>query len=147
MAAQSTETLLREVIDREAIRSLPLRYCHCVWQKDVEGYVNLFPEDGWVSTTDPTLPKAQGRESLRKMITEALETMKPRPFIHNHVIELLGPDRAKGTCYVEVRMTREGKKWLMTGWYDDEYVKVGGEWKFKSRNTTIDSFGPLSESV
>lgn len=96
---------------------------------------------------DPTLPKAQGQEGLRKMITEAAGTMKPRPFIHNHVIELLGPDRAKGTCYVEVRMTREGKKWLMTGWYDDEYVKVGGEWKFQSRKTTIDSFGPLSKGV
>lgn len=147
MAAKNTETLMQEVIDREAIRSLPLRYCHCVWQKDVDGYVNLFTEDGWLATTDPKLPRAQGRESLRKMISEALATMQPRPFIHNHVIELLGPDRAKGTCYVEVRMTREGKKWQMTGWYDDEYVKAGGEWKFKSRNTTIDSFGPLGESV
>jgi len=62
------------------------------------------------------------------------------------VIELLGPDRAKGTCYVEVRLLRDGKKWLMTGWYDDDYVKVGGEWKFKSRQITTDSFGPLSES-
>lgn len=123
------------------------------WPEYVEAkYRDLAPrmvrdEDGWVSTTDPTLPKAQGQEGLRKMITEAAGTMKPRPFIHNHVIELLGPDRAKGTSYVEVRMTREGKKWLMTGWYDDEYVKVGGEWKFQSRKTTIDSFGPLSEGV
>ena len=44
MAAQSTETLMQEVIDREAIRSLPLRYCHCVWQKDLDGYVNLFTD-------------------------------------------------------------------------------------------------------
>lgn len=147
MAAKNTETLMQEVIDREAIRTLPVRYCHCVWQKDLDGYVNLFTNDGWLATTDPNLPRAQGREGLRKMIGEALGTMKPRPFIHNHVIELLGPDQAKGTCYVEVRMTREGKKWQMTGWYDDEYAKVGGEWKFKSRNTTIDSFGPVSESA
>lgn len=32
MTAKSTETLLQEVIDREAIRTLPVRYCHCVWQ-------------------------------------------------------------------------------------------------------------------
>ena len=69
MATQNTETLMREVIDREAIRSLPLRYCHCVWQKDVDGYVNLFTEGGWLSTTDPNLPRAQGRESLRKLLT------------------------------------------------------------------------------
>jgi hypothetical protein len=68
------------------------------------------------------------------------------PAVHNHVIELLGPDRAKGTCYVEVRLLRDGKKCLMTGWYNDEYAKVGGEWKFKSRQITVDSFGPVSEN-
>jgi hypothetical protein len=146
MAAKSTETLIQEVIDREAIRTLPVRYCHCVWQKDLDGYVNLFTEDGSFSTDDPNLPRAQGREELRKMLSGGLDTAKPRPFIHNHVIELLGPDQAKGTCYVEVRLLREGKKWLMTGWYDDEYAKVGGEWKFKSRKITTDSFGPVSES-
>ena len=99
-----------------------------------------------IATDNPNLPRAQGREGLRKMIGGGLDTTKPRPFIHNHVIELLGPDRAKGTCYVEVRLLRDGKKWLMTGWYDDEYAKVGGEWKFKSRQITTDSFGPLSES-
>jgi len=146
MATKKSETLLQEVIDREAIRNLPLRYCHCVWQKDLDGYVNLFTDDGAVSTNDPSLPHAQGRVALRSMIGEGLDTMKPRPFIHNHVIELQGPDRATGTCYVEVRLLREGKKCLMAGWYNDEYAKVGEEWKFKSRQITIDSFAPVNES-
>lgn len=147
MANQNIEKLMQEVIDREAIRSLPLHYCHCVWQKDLDGYVNLFTEDGVISATDPSLPRAQGREALRKMISNGLDDMKPRPFIHNHVIELLGPDRAKGTCYVEVRMNRGGKKWQLTGWYDDEYAKVGEEWKFRSRKIHTDSFGPVSEGA
>ena len=147
MATTSTETLLQEVIDREAIRTLPVRYCHCVWQQDLDGYVNLFTEDGSMSTNDPTLPRGQGRKELRQMIGEGLDTMKPRPFIHNHVIELLGPDQATGTCYVEVRLLRDGKKWALMGWYNDEYAKVGGEWKFKSRQITIDSFAPVSESA
>lgn len=146
MAAKSTETLMQEVIDREEIRTLPVRYCHCVWRKDLNGYANLFTEDGAFSTSDPSLPRAQGRAELRKMIGGQLDTAKPRPFIHNHVIELLGSDRAKGTCYVEVRLLRNGKKWLLTDWYDDEYAKVGGEWKFKSRQITTDSFGPVNEN-
>ena len=116
MAATNSEALLQGVIDREAIRDLPLRYCHCVWQKDLDGYVNLFTEDGSISTSDPSLPHAQGREGLRKMISEGLETMKPRPFIHNHVIEMLGADRAKGTCYVEVR--------LLTGWQEVAVIRL-----------------------
>jgi ketosteroid isomerase-like protein len=146
MAAKNNETLLQEVIDREAIRTLPVRYCHCVWQQDLDGYVNLFTEDGAMSTNDPSLPRAHGRAELRKMIGDGLGTMKPRPFIHNHVVELLGPDRAKGTCYVEVRLMRDGKKTQMSGWYNDEYAKVGGEWKFKSRQITVDSMGPVNES-
>jgi len=30
MAAKSIETLLQDVIDREAIRTLFVRYCHCI---------------------------------------------------------------------------------------------------------------------
>lgn len=142
MATQTTEAALQGVIDREAIRSLPLQYCHCVWQQDLNGYVNLFTEDGAFSTNDPSLPKAQGREALRTMIGGQMATSKPRPFIHNHVIELLGPESAKGTCYVEVRLLRDGAKWLMSGYYHDQYAKVGGEWKFKSRQITVDSFAP-----
>jgi len=144
--AKSPEALMQEVIDREAIRNLPLQYCHCVWQKDVEGYGNLFTEDGSFGTNDPTLPRAQGRANLKSMIGGQLDVSKPRPFIHNHVIELLGPDKAKGTCYVEVRLLRDGKKWLMTGWYNDEYAKVNGEWKFKSRQITTDTFAPANEN-
>jgi ketosteroid isomerase-like protein len=145
MATKSTETLLQEVIDREEIRTLPVRYCHCVWQKDLDGYVNLFTEDG-AFLPDSGLPQARGHVELRKIVGEGLDTLKPRPFIHNHVVELLGPDRAKGTCYVEVRMLRDGRKWLVTGWYNDEYVKVNGEWKFKSRKITTDSSGSVNES-
>ncbi len=146
MTAKSTATQLQEVLDREAIRTLPARYCHCVLQKDLDGYVNLFTEDGAMSTNDPSLPRAQGRAALREMIGEGLDTMKPRPFIHNHVIELLGSDKATGTCYVEVGLLRNGKKWALSGWYNDEYAKVGGEWKFQSRQITVDSFTPASES-
>lgn len=144
--ATNTETRLQEVIDREAIRTLPVRYCHCVWQKDLDGYVNLFTDDGVIAATDPSLPRAQGREALRTMIGTGLDDMKPRPFIHNHVIELLGPERAKGTCYVEVRLNRGGKPWRLAGWYDDDYAKVGEEWKFRSRTIHVDSFGPVSEN-
>ncbi|MFA4916403.1 MAG: nuclear transport factor 2 family protein [Syntrophales bacterium] len=147
MENKSIETLLQEVIDREEIRTLPMRYCHCIWQKDVDGYVNLFTEDGEISINDPILPRTQGREKLREMIkNDVMSPMKPRPFIHNHVVELLSAERAKGTCYLEARLIRDDKPWAMVAWYDDEYAKVGGEWKFKSRQITVDSLAPVSNS-
>jgi len=145
MPKQTVEQQMQEVIDREAIRGLPVQYCHCVWQKDLDGYVALFTEDGSFSTDDPDLPGAEGHSGLRGMISSGLKNMQPRPFIHNHVVELLGPHDAKGTCYVEVHMNRHGQKWEMKGWYNDKYTKVDGEWKFKSRQITTDSFGPAKE--
>ncbi len=146
MATKSVETLVQDMLDREAIRDLPVRYCHCVWKNDVEGIVNLFTEDGSISVpNDPTLLGAQGRASLLKTYKQALGDLAPRPFIHNHVVELTGPEQATGTCYVEIRATRDGKSWIGAGYYDDEYTKVGGEWKFHSRKVTMYYMVPLSE--
>lgn len=44
--SKSTEQILTELTDRDAIRELPQRYCDCVWRDDVEGIVNLFADDG-----------------------------------------------------------------------------------------------------
>jgi hypothetical protein len=34
---------------------------------------------------------------------------------------------------------------IAAGYYDDEYVKVSEEWKFRSRKVTMYYFVPLSE--
>jgi len=145
MSQTPLEEQMQAVIDREAIRSLPLRYCHCVWQKDFDGYVDLFTEDGTFGTDDPSLAGGKGHVELRAMISDAVESSSPRPFIHNHVIDLAGPDQATGTCYVEVHVTVDGKPWEIRGWYHDEYLKVEGEWRFKSRQLTTDSFAPKGQ--
>ena len=116
MATKSVETLVQEMLVSEAAGSLKKRYWHCVWKNDIEGIVNLFTTDGSISVSnDPSLPGAQGRDNLLKMYKQALSDLAPRPFIHNHVVELLGPDRATGTCYVEIRATRDGKSWIGAG--------------------------------
>jgi hypothetical protein len=53
------------------------------------------------------------------------------------VIELKGDGRATGRCYVELRDASDNLKWLGTGYYNDEYVKVGDTWKFKSRRAQM----------
>jgi len=137
---------VQEVLDREAIRNLPVLYCHCVWKNDIPGMVDLFTEDGEISMADdPSVMAAKGRENLLKMYQQALGALTPRPFIHNHVVELQGPDRASGTCYVEIRANRHGKSWIGAGYYDDEYAKENGKWKFRSRLVHMYYMVPLSE--
>lgn len=145
-ATNGTMAQIQELLDREAIRNLPVLYCHCVWKNDIPGMVDLFTEDGAISMADdPSVMAAKGRENLLKMYQQALGALTPRPFIHNHVVELQGPDRATGTCYVEIRANRKGKSWIGAGYYDDEYAKVGGKWKFRSRLVHMYYMVPLSE--
>ena len=133
--AKSIEQTVAELADREAIRELPLKYCDCVWRGDIEGIANIFAENGTFTVIDQKNQERSntGRANLLKSFKEGLAALSPRPYIHNHVIELKGNGRATGRCYLDLRTARDNFKWAGAGWYDDQYVKVGDEWKFQTR--------------
>jgi hypothetical protein len=132
--AKNIDQIVAELADRESIRDLPQRYCDCVWRTDIEGIANLFTEDGSFSSATPTSEATTtGRANLLKMYKEALASVTPRPYIHNHVIELKGDGRATGRCYVELRDASNDMNWIGTGFYHDDYTKVGDQWKFQTR--------------
>ena len=56
------------------------------------------------------------------------------PFIQNHLIEVEDTTHARGTCAVDVRAVQDSVPMTAAGYYRDEYVKVGQDWKFQSRN-------------
>lgn len=140
----SKDELLTELADREAIRELPVRYCDCVWRGDLTGLVELFSEDGAFTVKGRERSVTQkGRAELRKMYSEALGDLSPRPYIHNHVVDLAGPSRATGRCYVELRSFKRNMEWIGSGYYEDEYVKTTEGWKFGAR--TFIRVGPMPE--
>ncbi len=143
MAEKSLEITVQELVDREAIRDLPQRYCHYVWQQDVPAVVSLFTTDGEFDA-GRAQPTAKGTGALREAYKQGLATLDPRPFIHNHVIDLAG-DHATGTCYLELRATQDGQSMIAAGHYDDVYAKVDGEWKFRSRKFNAYYFVPLKD--
>jgi SnoaL-like domain len=141
--AQTVEEKFTELSDREAIRELPVRYCDCVWRGDVAGIVDLFAEDGSFTVKGPKRETTtKGREALLAMYGEGLRTLTPRPYIHNHVVNLGYYGRATGRCYVELRNASRGMQWAGTGYYEDEYVKAGEKWKFASRLFHAVHLGP-----
>jgi SnoaL-like domain len=142
---KTVEETLAELVDREEIRDLPVRYCDCVWRNDVAGIVDLFAADGSFTVKTPdgeTVHK--GREALIKTYTEGLRDLKPRPYIHNHVVELGYYGRATGRCYLDLRSENRNMEWIGSGHYLDEYVKVGDHWKFASRYFTAIRFNPAT---
>ncbi len=133
--AKSIEQIVTELADREAIRELPIKYCDCVWRNDVAGIVGLFADDGaFITKGRKREHRAEGRDSLLKLYNGLTSgEMTPRPYIHNHVLELKGDGRASGRCYVEIRDAKKNFQWGGSGFYEDEYVKLGDGWKFKAR--------------
>jgi uncharacterized protein (TIGR02246 family) len=139
---KTTDKLLRELADREAIRELSDRYCDCVWRKDFDGLVNLFIEDGtFIVEGLEVKAVSHGRSELKKVYEKAIAQMNPRPFIHTHVVDLLGEDRATGRCYAEVYSARFGMQRVGLGYYEDEYTKIGDKWKFVSRRYFLEEIG------
>jgi uncharacterized protein (TIGR02246 family) len=136
---KTTDELVRELLDREAIRDLPVLYCDCLRRRDVDGLLGLFTDDAtFVMKGIEVQAVSRGRAEIRRMHEKALAQTNPRLFVHTQFVNLLGVDRATGRCSVEVRNMTVTMESLGLGYFEDEYAKVGDQWKFTSRYHTFD---------
>ena len=132
MNLEDLERRLRVLEDIEAIKKLKARYCaYCDNNYDADGIAALFTEDAvW---DGGNFGRYEGREAIRTFFRGAPQIF---PFaIHqvmNPIIEVEG-EQAKGQWYLFQPATlAEGNQavWLAAR-YEEEYVKVESEWKFK----------------
>ena len=138
---KALEARIQEIEDREAIRELTAKYCHCVVQGDVEGIVDLFTKEGVLEMGET---RVAGHAGLLAMYSESLGDLRPMPCVHNHVIEVDG-DRARGTCSLELRGVASGEAQVGAGHYEDTFERVNGAWKFRHRNLIFYHLVPLSQ--
>ena len=77
---KTSDEILTELSDREAIRDLPVRYCDCVWQGTLEAMLDLFAKDAvFITKGRQREAVSRGRDELRKMYQKALGDFTPRP--------------------------------------------------------------------
>ena len=139
MTSSEREQQIGDLLDREAIRELPVRYCHYVRTRNLAPMLDLFADDGGfempasVSSTSMMNGVFKGRTQLAEVFSAGFERSDPWPFVHNHIVDLKGPERASGFVYVELRMGLEQMRATQIVVYEDDYVKEQGRWKFKSR--------------
>jgi limonene-1,2-epoxide hydrolase len=139
---------LQRLEDIENIKQLKARYCaFCDDNYNPEGVASLFTEDGvW---DGGQLGQAEGRQAIIEFFQRA-----PSAFsfaIHhvmNPIIEIQS-DTATGRWYlfqplVRKSGNREAAMWL-AGRYEDEYVRIGGEWKFKRLKFITRFLAPYEE--
>jgi hypothetical protein len=129
---------IQRLEDLEQIRDLPRRYAHLVWQGKPIETVDLFTTDGIVDLGPNDGGMIQGRKALRAIYSEKVGTdeLMLHPFVHNHIIDLNG-DEASGRAYLDLRCIKEGESLMGSGYYEDQYVREDGRWKFKMRKLTM----------
>ena len=131
---KTTDELVRELADREAIRDLSMRYCDCLYREDLEGLLSLFAERASYVVKGPSNEVAtRGRSRLKKMFENLIREVRPRPVIHAHVIDLLDANSATGRCSVELRNATLEVERIGSGCFEDNYVRESEQWKFATR--------------
>ena len=146
----STEELQKRVArlaDIEKIKNLKARYCaYCDDNYDADGIASLFIEDG-IFDGGLSRPVSKGREAVRQRFQGDPERI---PFavhmVMNPIIEVDG-NTAKGSWYLFQTCTfSEGNQAVWgSARYDDEYVKIDGEWMFKRVTLTPHFWTPFEK--
>jgi len=132
MATSELEKHITVLEDIEAIKQLKARYCAvCDDNHNTDKITTLFVEDGiWEGVG---LGSHQGHEAIRELFKSFQERISfSQHNVMNPIIEVDG-DRAHGSWYLLGPFTfRKGNRavWLAAQ-YEDDYIKVNGQWKFK----------------
>ena len=124
--------------EQQAIRALLERYCDGVNQRDAEIWGSTWSEDAVWELPHLDMERLTGRDTI---VAAWLEAMKMFPLVNMMampgMIRVEG-DRATMRSYTdEVAVTQDGTELRPRGQYDDECVKVAGEWKFSRRVFTV----------
>lgn len=132
------ERRLTRIEDIEAIKQLKARYCEiCDDMHNPDRITSLFVADAIWESAD--FGKAQGHEAIRKLFQDFQAMFSfSQHNITNPIIEVDG-DSATAIWYIlgPWTNTEGGKEIWMTARYDDDYVKVDGEWKYQHLRASV----------
>lgn len=138
-----------EATAREQIRDLVARYNASGDSGRFDDVMELFWEDAEMETVGPDGPDVRrGADEIRSIFTGAAARWSPdgaagaeprrwhvRHFVATLVIDLEGPDTARGYSYYQVLMPHGLDHW---GRYFDRYEARDGTWRFARRRVTRD---------
>ncbi len=123
-------------VEKQKIHELCARYTLTIDRHDIDGWVDCFTEDGVFGFGDHAL---KGREKIATY-GRVHARIGSRHLNTSLVFELdASGERARGeSTTVVVFMTPEGYRVAFLGRYEDEVVKIDGEWRFARRWVVAD---------
>ncbi|WP_110960290.1 nuclear transport factor 2 family protein [Acidovorax sp. ST3] len=111
----------------EAIRALRARYHELVNEDAGNRLYELFAPDASVAYGGR--PEVRGRDNIRAFFA-SFPVQTARQFIHSHVVQVQG-ERGTGSSYLDGRPVRDSKSFYVVGRFDDEYIRLDGQWFFQ----------------
>ena len=143
MVESEIEARIRRLEDIDAIKTLRAKFCYAMDTVNWEEVASMFTEDAVAEMG--TYGRCEGRDEIAKFARETLPASLSfvLHMLHNPVIEVDG-DKATGEWYFEAPLTYSPpidtlntigplthRAMWAAGKFEDEYIKIGGEWKFK----------------
>jgi hypothetical protein len=147
-----TADRLQILEDIEAIRRLKALYCFLV-DAAVAGdlakwddFMTHFVDDAWIDFEG--FGRHEGKQAVGRFYRDLVgaSLSYSAHMVSNSLIEVEGAS-ARGSWYVHVPVTirpTNQAAWLQ-GRYQEEYVRVDGQWKWKSISTTFDFITPYDQ--
>jgi uncharacterized protein (TIGR02246 family) len=122
--------------EKDAIRDLMYRYCFETDRAaDPDAWAALFTEDGIWDGAE--FGRIQGRDGLRDFMVKATSGGGAgfRHNMSNILIEVEGERAQARSYFLLVQVGKDGPKPFYAGYYEDRFVKQGGQWLFSERIT------------
>jgi SnoaL-like domain len=131
---------LERLVAIEEIKQLKARYFRTLDDHDWDAYVAAFTEDAVMDLTEEmarhagaavdagTDPVSKGRQAIRRFIAGALDGSVSVHEGHMPIIEITGPDTARGTWSLHDWVSFPDSQFHGYGHYHEEYRKVDGKW-------------------
>ena len=122
---------VQKLEDIEAIKKLRAKYGYAVDEKRIDDVLALFSEDAKLDFGP--FDRYETPEGLKAFYGEKVPAMLPfsMHLVHNAIIEVEG-EKGTGVWYIKIPATfgPTGEAIWTAGKYEEEYIKVKGEWKF-----------------
>jgi len=126
-----------------AIRQLCERYVDAVNRRDAEAWVATWAPDGVFEYGGEDPPR--GQPAMARFWDVAMENMSVLMTVASGLVERVDGDSAKARWY-HTEDVQVGDEPAMAGFtvYDDDLVRINGEWRFARRTHQLLYSGELS---
>ncbi len=131
---------MNSIEDEIALRNLMARYCDAVNRVDADAWIGTWAEDAiWNLLGNPV----SGKDNILALWKQMMGSFEFALMLPNSCLFEVDVDTARGHSYLhEYTRDPQGNAGKVLSRYKDTYVKVDGEWLFKSRDYSFIYNGP-----